>query len=148
MAVPALLYGCETWTIRKKDWCQLQAAEMSCLRSVKGYTRLDHIRNEYIRRELDIVSLNDLIQNYRNCWKQNLQRIKNTRFPKLGYENESVGRRSEGRPVTRWRESWGPNRRNPMHEVMMMMMIQTNSKAFLSSTTTIKNGFLYTLQCS
>ena len=91
-----------TWTVRRKDWCQLQAAE---LRSVKENTRLDHIRSEYIGREVDIVSLNELIQNYRNCWKQHLERMDNTRFPKLAYEYEPVGRRSVGRPVTRWRES-------------------------------------------
>ena len=27
--------------IRKKNWCQFQAAEMNYLRSVKGYTRPD-----------------------------------------------------------------------------------------------------------
>ena len=61
MTVPAQLCGCEVWTIRKKVWYQLQAAETSYFRSLKGYTRLEHIRNEYIRRKLDIVSLNDLI---------------------------------------------------------------------------------------
>jgi hypothetical protein len=29
MAVPVLLYGSETWTLRKKDWNRIQAAEMN-----------------------------------------------------------------------------------------------------------------------
>jgi hypothetical protein len=47
MAVPVLLYGRETWTLRKRDWNRIQAAEMKYLRIVKRCTRLDQIRNEY-----------------------------------------------------------------------------------------------------
>jgi hypothetical protein len=28
MAVPVLLYGSETWTLRKRDWNRIQVAEM------------------------------------------------------------------------------------------------------------------------
>jgi hypothetical protein len=45
MAVPVLLYGSETWTLRKRDWNRIQAAEMKYLRTVKGCTGLDQIRN-------------------------------------------------------------------------------------------------------
>ena len=49
-ARPTLLYGSETRVITKRDMTRLEAAEMSFLRSVKWYTRLDKIRNEVIRR--------------------------------------------------------------------------------------------------
>jgi hypothetical protein len=32
MAVPVLLYGSETWTLSKRDWNRIQAAEMKYLR--------------------------------------------------------------------------------------------------------------------
>jgi hypothetical protein len=35
MAVPVLLYDSETWTLRKRDWNRIQAAEMKYLRTVK-----------------------------------------------------------------------------------------------------------------
>jgi hypothetical protein len=38
----------------------LEAAEMHFLRSVKGYTRLDKIRNEVIRKELKISGIQTL----------------------------------------------------------------------------------------
>jgi hypothetical protein len=57
MAVPVLLYGSETWTLRKRDWNRTQAAEMKYLRTVKGCIRLDQIRKEDIRNELGISSL-------------------------------------------------------------------------------------------
>jgi hypothetical protein len=65
VAVPVLLYGSETWTLRKRDWNRIQAAEMKCLRTVKGCTGLDKIRNEDIRNELGISPLsekNNIIQ--------------------------------------------------------------------------------------
>jgi hypothetical protein len=48
----ALLHGSETWVIKKRDASRLEAAEMRFLRSVKGYTLLDKIRRETIRKEL------------------------------------------------------------------------------------------------
>ena len=45
-----LLYGSETWVTTKRDMTRLEAAEMRFLRIVKGYTRLDKIRNEVIRK--------------------------------------------------------------------------------------------------
>jgi hypothetical protein len=48
VARPTLLYGNETWVTKKRDMTRLEAAEMRFLKSVKGYTRLDKIRNEVI----------------------------------------------------------------------------------------------------
>jgi hypothetical protein len=36
MAVPVLLYGSETWTLRKRDWNRTQTAEMKYLRTLYG----------------------------------------------------------------------------------------------------------------
>ena len=47
MAVPTLLYGSEMWTLSSKDLSRIQAAEMKFLRSVKGCTILDKVRNKY-----------------------------------------------------------------------------------------------------
>ena len=57
---PTLLYGSETWVTTTRDMTRLEAAEMRFLRSVKGYTRLDKIRNEVIRKELQISGIKDL----------------------------------------------------------------------------------------
>jgi hypothetical protein len=38
----------------------LEAAEMCFLRSVKGYTKLDKIRREVIRKELEISGIQDV----------------------------------------------------------------------------------------
>jgi hypothetical protein len=54
MAIPVLSCGCETWTLKKRDWNRIQAAEMKYLRTVKGCTKVDQLRNEDIRSELGI----------------------------------------------------------------------------------------------
>jgi hypothetical protein len=60
VARPTLLYGGETWVTMKRDMSCLEAAEMHCLRSVKGYTRLGKIQNEIIRKELEISGIQDV----------------------------------------------------------------------------------------
>jgi len=52
LARPTLLYGSETWVTTKRDMVHIEAEAMRFLRSVKGYTRLDKIRSEVIRKEL------------------------------------------------------------------------------------------------
>jgi hypothetical protein len=37
MAVPVLLCGSETWTLRKRGWNRIHAAELKYLRTIKGY---------------------------------------------------------------------------------------------------------------
>ena len=68
VARPTLLYGSETWLITKRDMAPLQAAEMRFLRSVEGYTRLDRIRNEVIRKELEISGIQDVKSKYKQNW--------------------------------------------------------------------------------
>jgi len=54
VARPTLLYDSETWVTTTRDMTRLEAAEMRFLRSVKGYKRLDKIRREVIRKELEL----------------------------------------------------------------------------------------------
>jgi len=60
VARPTLFYGSKTWVTMTHDMNRLEAAEMRFLRSVKGYTRLDKIRSEVIRKELEISGIQDV----------------------------------------------------------------------------------------
>jgi hypothetical protein len=69
--------------MRKRDMRKLQAAKMRFLRSVKGCTRLDKIRNEDIRNELGVFSVNDRIRRrYRQDWLEHVERMEEGRVPK------------------------------------------------------------------
>jgi hypothetical protein len=98
MAVQILLCGSETWTPRKRDWNRIQAAEMKCLRTVKGCIRLNQIRNE-----LGISPLSEKIIEYRNKWKAHLQIMEHTRIPLQAHKYQPSGKRDIDRP-RRWSE--------------------------------------------
>jgi hypothetical protein len=57
VARSTLLYGSETWVTTTRDMTGLEVAEMGFLRSAKGYTRLDKLRSEVIRKELEISGI-------------------------------------------------------------------------------------------
>jgi len=103
IARPALLYGSATWVIMKRDMTRLEAAEMSFLRSVKGYTRLDKIRSEVIRKELEISGIQDVRSKPKQNWINHLERMDNTRIPKHALNYIPRRRRDRGRTRKRWR---------------------------------------------
>jgi len=74
---------------------RLEAADMRFLRSVTGYTRLDKIRNEDIRQELEISGIQDVRLKYTQNWINYRERMDNA----LTYKPR--GRRDRGRPRKR-----------------------------------------------
>jgi len=76
----------------------LEDAEVRFLRSVKGYTRLDKIRGEVIRKELEISGIQDVRLKYKQNWINHLERTDNTRLPKHALNYKPRGRRDRGRP--------------------------------------------------
>jgi len=52
LALPVLLYGSETWTIKAKDHRRIKAAEMKYMRRTAGYTWTDYKTNKQITNEL------------------------------------------------------------------------------------------------
>ena len=96
------LYGSETWVTTKRDMTRIEAAEMRFLRSVKGYTRLEKIRSEVIRKELEISGIQDVRLQYKQNWINRLERMDNTRIPKHALNYKPRRRRDRGRPRKRW----------------------------------------------
>jgi len=80
----------------------LEAAEMRFLRSVKGYTRLDKVRSEVIRKELEIFGIQDVRSKHKQNWINHLERMDNTRFPKHALNYKPRERRYRGRPRKQW----------------------------------------------
>jgi len=101
VARPTLLYGSKTLVTTKRDTIRLEAAEMRFLRSVKGYTRLDKIRTEDIRKELKISGIQDMKSKYKQNRIKHLERMDNTRLPKHALSYKPRGRRDRGRPRKR-----------------------------------------------
>jgi hypothetical protein len=102
VARPTILYGSETRVTTKQDMTGLEAAEMHFLRSVKGYTRLDKIRSEFTRKELEISAIQAVTAKHKQNWINHLERTDNTRLMKHALNYKPRGRRNRGRPRKRW----------------------------------------------
>ncbi|KAK3522353.1 hypothetical protein QTP86_007634 [Hemibagrus guttatus] len=76
---PAMLYGLETVSLRKRQESELEVAELKMLRFSLGVTRLDRIRNEYIRGTAHVGRLGDKVREARLRWFGHVQR-RDTRY--------------------------------------------------------------------
>ena len=79
----------------------IEVAKMRFLRSVKGYTILDKIRSEVIRKELEISGIQDVRSKHKQIWINHLERMDNIRLPKHTFNYKPRGRRDRGRPRKR-----------------------------------------------
>ena len=69
---------------------------------IKEFTRLDKIRSEVIRKELEISGIQDVKSKYKQSWINHLERMDNTRLPTHVLNYKPRGRRDRGRPRKRW----------------------------------------------
>ncbi|KAK3546857.1 hypothetical protein QTP86_003757 [Hemibagrus guttatus] len=75
---PAMLYGLETVSLRKRQESELEVAELKMLRFSLGVTRLDRIRNEHIRGTAHVGRLGDKVREARLRWFGHVQRRDST----------------------------------------------------------------------
>ena len=97
---PAMTYSYECWAVKKKDENKLNSAEMRLLRWARGETRLDHIRNEDIRKEADVKPIETFLENkslksFGHCLRRECNQIAKTgsfgNKEKRSTENEMEG---------------------------------------------------------
>ena len=71
---------------------------MRFLRGVKGCSRIDRIRNEMIRQEVQVFNLNEKIKFNRNTWQEHLERMQQYRITVKARKYKPRERRNLGRP--------------------------------------------------
>ncbi|KAK3557949.1 hypothetical protein QTP86_003877 [Hemibagrus guttatus] len=76
----AMLYGLETVSLRKRQESELEVAELKMLRFSLGVTRLDRIRNKYIRGTAYVGHLGDKVREARLRWFGHVQRRETLNF--------------------------------------------------------------------
>ena len=75
------------------------------LRWARGKTRLDHIRNEDIRKEIHIKHVEYFVENKRLKWFGHCLRRERNHICVESLRLEVSGRRSRGRPKKIWRDN-------------------------------------------
>jgi len=126
LALPVLLHGSETWTIKARDARRITAAEMKYMRRTAGYTWTDYKINSHIAKELEITPVLDKLLEYKRNWIQHVNRMprdkttqdNETLFPDWQKESwqtsEETSRYVRPERVNKWP--------NSMTDMMMMMM--------------------------
>ena len=109
LALPVLLYGSETWTIKARNARRITAAEMKYMRRTAGYTWTGYKTNLHIAKELDITPVLDKLQEYKRDWTQHLNRMPRERLPRIMKRFSPTGRRNRGRPLNRLLDTWDRN---------------------------------------
>ncbi|MCJ8735615.1 hypothetical protein PDJAM_G00249200 [Pangasius djambal] len=99
---PAMLYGLETVSLRKRQESELEVAELKMLRFSLEVTRLDRIRNEYIRGTAHVRRLGDKVREARLRWFGHVQRRESEYIGRRMLDMELPGRRRRGRPKRRY----------------------------------------------
>ena len=121
---PILLYGSESWPINTKVKKQIETTEMKYLRRVVNKTRRDRERNTNIRQELGVTPLENQIERKQLKWFGHVSRMESKRLPRKCLETRMEGRRSKGRPRTKWIDSVksaGEKRQKTMSEMKVML---------------------------
>ena len=80
---PAMVYGADTWAVKKAQETKLDEAEMRMLRWMSGVTKLDRFRNERIRGTTKVGEISKKVQESRLTWSGHV----------LRREDEYVGKR-------------------------------------------------------
>ena len=98
---PALMYGAETWVLKKAQENKLEVAENRMLRWMCGVTKLDKIRNERIRGTTKVGEITKKLQERRLKWHGHMIRREEQCVRRRAMVMKVQGRRKRGRPTRR-----------------------------------------------
>ena len=100
---PTLLYGCETWVMKKRDRKRIEAVEMNCLRNICGVRRIDRVSNAEIRRRCGKSGgVSQKMDQGVLRWFGHVERMGDERLARRVYESHVRGTRRRGRPRKCW----------------------------------------------
>ena len=103
---PAMLYGAECWSTKRRHVQQLSVAEMRMLRWICGNTRRDRVRNDDIRERLGVAPVEEKLVQHRLRWFGHIQRRPAEAPVRSGVIRRSGNeKRGRGRPNLTWEES-------------------------------------------
>ena len=102
---PAMMYGAETWAVKKAQEKKLDVTEMRMLRWMSGVTKLDRIRNERIRGTTKVGEISKKVQESRLKWYGHVLRREDEYVGKRVTGMEVPGKRRRGRPKRRCLDS-------------------------------------------
>ena len=104
--MPTLMYGCETWSLSKRQQSKVQATQMNVLRRIEGVSRLDRVRNVDVREKLRQEGVLDMVKSRQEKWKIRMEEMSLERTTKKIFVGEMEGKRPRGRPRLKWTDNF------------------------------------------
>ncbi|XP_023230557.1 uncharacterized protein LOC111630653 [Centruroides sculpturatus] len=103
LVLSVITYGAEVWVLNSTFKYKLESTEMDFLRRSVRCSKLDKVRNEDIRKNMDCQnSIVDCIHNKQLTWYGHVRRTEEDRPQILKWI--PAGRKRKGRPRTTWIE--------------------------------------------
>lgn len=109
---PVLLYGAETWSLRKKEEGLLERTEMRMVRWIAGISLLERRESDDIRRMCGICNIREKAREARLRYLGHVNRREDYEPVKKAMMMQVTGRRSVGRQRIRWRDVVGRDMNN------------------------------------
>ena len=99
--VTSLLFGCETWTLRKAHIAQLERFHQNSLRKIARIRWFHKVTNYEVLARCNIGSIQSMVESAVLRWTGHVTRMSNDRIPKrLLYGRLASGRGSRGNHAT------------------------------------------------
>jgi len=102
---PVLLYGAETWALRRKEENLLERTEMRMVRWIAGISLRERRESADIRRMAGICSIREKAREARLRYFGHVKRGAEEGPVRRAMEMEVRGRRSVGRQRKRWKDT-------------------------------------------
>jgi len=110
LVLSVLLYGSETWTLRKTDSSKVQAFHMMSQRRILGIKWYDHITNSTIRERTGLMDLPILVADRRHSLFGHICRL-SQEAPAHRALKLAIDIAGDARPATDWKRPRGRPRR-------------------------------------
>ena len=101
---PTLLYQSENGKLTSKERQMLTKTKMRCLRKAAGKRRMDKIRNEEIRRRVNMQPAEQTANKSKIRWWSHVKRMSPTAPQSRALVIHPVGKRPRGRQRNRWED--------------------------------------------
>ena len=102
--LPAITYGCQTWSLTKALVKKLETSQRAMERRMLDVKLEDGIRNTTIRKKTRVTYTFQYVTNTKWQWAGHTARMKDNRWTFRSTEWQTEGPRSAGRPKRRWRD--------------------------------------------
>ena len=92
---PVMIYGAETWALRRKEEAKLERTEMRMVRWAMGISLKEHLSNEEVRRRASLECISTLVRRAKLKWFGHVVRRDEEDPIKRAWKEPVVGGRSE-----------------------------------------------------